>query len=112
VRPSHPGLPGVLSLSDQSTPQLTQQVSSKPEPMQTSSFQRPQNNDFGFSSQDISNNPNAPEVQDPLAGMSDRDRWGLKGYLSILKGPYQDQAALLAGIDITSLGIDQNSLNE
>jgi hypothetical protein len=115
MRSSHPRLPSVLGHHDQNTPQLNQQSSSKPELMQhtqTSSSQRPQNNEFSFGSQDISDDPGVPEVQDPLNGMNDRDRWGLKGYLSMLKGPYPDQAALLAGIDITALGIDLNSINE
>ena len=115
MRSSHPGLPSVSGHHDQNTPQLNQQPSSKPESMQhsqTSSSQRPQNNEFSFSSQDISDDPGVPEVQDPLTGMNDRDRWGLKGYLSMLKGPYSDQAALLTGIDITALGIDLNSINE
>lgn len=51
----------------------------------------------------------APEIEDPLQGMSEKDRFGLKGLLAILKGPYADQAALASGIDITSLGFDLNS---
>ncbi len=51
----------------------------------------------------------APEVEDPLAGMNDKDRFGLKGLLAMLKGPYPDQAALASGIDITTLGFDLNS---
>lgn len=50
-----------------------------------------------------------PMIQDPLPGMSDRDRFGLKGLFGILKGPYPDQAALITGIDINSLGLDLNS---
>lgn len=50
-----------------------------------------------------------PMIQDPLPGMSDRDRYGLKGLLSMLKGPYPDQAALITGVDITTLGFDLNS---
>lgn len=47
--------------------------------------------------------------EDPTAGMSDLDRFGIKGLLSILKGPYQDQATLMTGIDPNSLGIDPNA---
>ncbi len=75
----------------------------------SSSQQRAQANDFGIGSpQDVSEEP-APEVEDPLAGMSDKDRFGLKGLLAILKGPYPDQAALISGIDISTLGFDLNS---
>lgn len=72
------------------------------------SQQRQQTNDFGISSsQDASDDP-TPDVEDPLAGMSDKDRFGLKGLLSTLKGPYADQAALITGIDINTLGFDLN----
>jgi CCR4-NOT transcription complex subunit 2 len=68
-----------------------------------SSQQISQSNDFGLSEEP------APEVEDPLQGMSEKDRFGLKGLLAILKGPYADQAALASGIDITSLGFDLNT---
>jgi CCR4-NOT transcription complex subunit 2 len=64
---------------------------------------QPQSNDFG-----TTEDP-APEVEDPLAGMNDKDRFGLKGLLAVLKGPYPDQAALVSGIDITTLGFDLNT---
>jgi CCR4-NOT transcription complex subunit 2 len=41
--------------------------------------------------------------------MSEKDRFSLKGLLTILKGPFADQNALMSGIDITSLGFDLNS---
>lgn len=47
-----------------------------------------------------------PMIQDPLPGMSDRDRFGVKGLFGTLKGPFPDQAALITGIDINSLGFD------
>lgn len=52
--------------------------------------------------------PESPDqlVEDPCAGMSDIDRFGIKGYLTIAKGPYPDQSALMTGIDIASLGLD------
>jgi hypothetical protein len=50
----------------------------------------------------------APEIDDPLQGMNEKDRFGLKGLLAILKGPYPDQAAFASGIDISSLGFDLN----
>lgn len=41
--------------------------------------------------------------------MNDKDRFGLKGLLAMLKGPYPDQAALVSGIDIAALGFDLNT---
>lgn len=76
---------------------------STPHQQPSSSQQRPQNNEPG-----MSEDP-APEVEDPLAGMNDKDRFGLKGLLAILKGPYPDQAALISGIDIATLGFDLNT---
>lgn len=45
-------------------------------------------------------------VEDPCAGMSDLDRFGLKGYLALAKGPYPDQSTLMTGIDLGTLGLD------
>jgi CCR4-NOT transcription complex subunit 2 len=64
---------------------------------------KPQANDFATTEDPT------PEVEDPLAGMNDKDRFGLKGLLAMLKGPYPDQAALASGIDITTLGFDLNT---
>ncbi|OBT66226.1 hypothetical protein VE03_04383 [Pseudogymnoascus sp. 23342-1-I1] len=50
-----------------------------------------------------------PISQDPLPGMSDRDRYGLKGLIEMLKGPFPDQAALITGVDIAALGFDLNT---
>jgi CCR4-NOT transcription complex subunit 2 len=52
---------------------------------------------------------NGPPQEDPLPGMPDHERYGLKGMLAMLKGPYPDQTALLTGVDITSLGLDLGS---
>lgn len=106
ARSSHPGMPNVLGLRENgplSVPNV--HSASKPESSlhpQTNSSQ-PQTNDFG-----TTEDP-APEVEDPLAGMNDKDRFGLKGLLAMLKGPYPDQAALASGIDITTLGFDLNT---
>ncbi len=54
-------------------------------------------------------NEEGPIVQDPLPGMSDRDRYGLKGLFGLLNGPYPDQAMLMSGIDINTLGFDLSS---
>lgn len=50
----------------------------------------------------------APEVQDPVAHMSEIDKFGLKGF-SYLMNNYPDYAALVAGSDVTALGFDLNS---
>lgn len=49
-----------------------------------------------------------PEAQDPLAHMSDMDRWGLKGF-SFMMNNFPDYAALVTGSDISTLGFDLNS---
>lgn len=50
----------------------------------------------------------APEVQDPLAHMSEIDKFGLKGF-SFLMNNYPDYTSLVAGSDVTTLGFDLNS---
>lgn len=50
-----------------------------------------------------------PMVQDPLPGMNERDRYGLKGLFGTLKGPFADQGALVTGVDVTTLGLDLNT---
>ena len=49
-----------------------------------------------------------PEVQDPLAHMSESDKYGLKGFLYLMSN-YQDYAALTMGQDVTNMGFDLNS---
>ncbi|KAH8789506.1 hypothetical protein F5882DRAFT_325077 [Hyaloscypha sp. PMI_1271] len=49
-----------------------------------------------------------PEVQDPLAHMSEIDKWGLKGFTFMMNN-YPDYAALVTGMDLTALGLDLNS---
>jgi CCR4-NOT transcription complex subunit 2 len=46
-----------------------------------------------------------PEVVDPLAGMSESDKWGLKG-LRTLMSNYPDFNAMVTGIDPAELGLD------
>lgn len=48
------------------------------------------------------------KVQDPLAHMSDTDRFGLKGF-SYMMNNFPDYAALVTGTDISHLGLDLNS---
>ncbi len=49
-----------------------------------------------------------PEVQDPLAHMSEIDKWGLKGFTFMMNN-FPDYAALVTGMDLTALGLDLNS---
>ena len=49
-----------------------------------------------------------PEPQDPLAGLSEADKWGFKG-LRTLMNNYPDRNALMTGLDPTTLGLDLNS---
>ncbi|KAH6716918.1 hypothetical protein BKA61DRAFT_600735 [Leptodontidium sp. MPI-SDFR-AT-0119] len=48
------------------------------------------------------------EVQDPLPGMSEMDRWGLKGF-SVMMNNFPDYAALISGTDMANFGFDLNS---
>lgn len=45
------------------------------------------------------------QPKDPLAGFSDKDRWGLRG-LSHLMHNYPDFNSLVCGVDPAQLGID------
>lgn len=40
--------------------------------------------------------------------MNDIDKWGLKGF-SLMMNNFPDYAALVAGADITNMGMDLNS---
>lgn len=48
------------------------------------------------------------EIIDPLEGMSEIDRWGIKG-LRTLMNNYPDYHAMVVGMDPTSLGLDMSS---
>jgi CCR4-NOT transcription complex subunit 2 len=48
------------------------------------------------------------DVQDPLAGMAEVDKWGLKG-LRTLMNNYPDYNAMVIGIDPSTLGLDLTS---
>lgn len=48
------------------------------------------------------------EIEDPLAHMSEIDKWGLKGFSYLMRN-YPDYAALVNGIDLSTLGIDMNN---
>lgn len=49
-----------------------------------------------------------PEVPDPLATMSDIDKWGLKGF-SFMMNNFPDYAALVTGTNLGNLGLELNS---
>lgn len=61
--------------------------------------------DFKLSSRQEQLESTTPEVEDPLAGFSDKDRFGLKGLTAILNS-YPDQAALIGGLDLPSYGFE------
>ena len=48
------------------------------------------------------------ENADPFEGMTDRDRYGLKG-LRVMMNSYPDYAAMMQGIDPADLGLDMSS---
>jgi CCR4-NOT transcription complex subunit 2 len=50
----------------------------------------------------------APEAQDPLAGMPEIDKWGIKG-MRVLMNNYPDYNALMNGMEPSALGLDLNS---
>lgn len=47
-------------------------------------------------------------VQDPLAGMSEADKWGIKGLLAMM-AKYPAYSALVHGMNPAELGLDLNS---
>lgn len=49
-----------------------------------------------------------PELIDPLAGMPEVDKWGIKG-LRTLMNNYPDYHAMVVGMDPSTLGIDLTS---
>lgn len=48
------------------------------------------------------------DVVDPLAGMPDADKWGIKG-LQTLMHNYPDYHAMVVGMDPNSMGLDMSS---
>lgn len=69
------------------------------------SIGQPGRPDSGFES--VQNNTEAPEVnpRDPLSFMSEKDKWGLKGFTYLMKN-YPDYAADVIGQDDRSMGFD------
>ncbi|KAI0100624.1 hypothetical protein GGR51DRAFT_531919 [Nemania sp. FL0031] len=50
----------------------------------------------------------SPAVRDPLAGMAEIDKWGIKG-LRTLMNNYPDYAACITGMDPNTFGLDLSS---
>lgn len=50
----------------------------------------------------------AAAVQDPLAGMSDADKWGIKGLLALMS-KYPSYNALVHGMDPAQFNLDMES---
>ncbi len=69
---------------------------------------RAQPADPSASSSQANAEESGPEVEDPLADMSEIDKWGLKGFSFMMRN-YPDYAALINGADLTALGLDLNS---
>lgn len=75
----------------------------------------PQTENSGSRSQNAEStidSPNAeetePEFFDPLAGMTELDRWGLKGFTTLMSN-YPSYAHLVCGRDLSNMGFDLNS---
>lgn len=69
---------------------------------------RSQTADSGLGSSQGNAEDTGPEVVDPLAHMSDSDKYGLKGFLYLMHN-FPDYAALVTGQDVTQLGFDLTS---
>jgi CCR4-NOT transcription complex subunit 2 len=77
------------------------------QPQEAAGPSRAQPVDPGASSNQ-DNGEDHPEYEDPLAHMSEIDKWGLKGFSYLMRN-YPDYAALVTGIDLSTLGFDLNS---
>lgn len=75
-------------------------------PQTETSAPRSQTADSGIGSS------NAEETEaeffDPLAGMSELDRWGLKGFTTLMSN-YPSYAHLVCGRDLSNMGFELNS---
>jgi CCR4-NOT transcription complex subunit 2 len=69
---------------------------------------RSQTADSGIGSSQGNGEDTGPEVQDPLAHMSESDKYGLKGFLYMMSN-FPDYAALVTGQDVSNLGFDLSS---
>lgn len=64
--------------------------------------------DSGVGSSQSNAEGQGAEPEDPLAHMSEIDKWGLKGF-SFMMNNFPDYASLVAGQDLSTLGFDGNS---
>lgn len=65
-------------------------------------------NDGSEQPRDDKDSLEVPEVVDPLAGMAEVDKWGIKG-LRTLMNNYPDYHAMVVGMDPSSFGLDMSS---
>jgi CCR4-NOT transcription complex subunit 2 len=73
-----------------------------------SAMPRSQTADSGIGSSQGNGDEAGPDYVDPLAHMSESDKWGLKGFLYLMHN-YPDYAALVTGQDVSNLGFDLTS---
>ena len=69
---------------------------------------RAQTLDSGMASSQSNAEEPGSEVQDPLAHMTEIDKFGLKGF-SYMMNNFPDYTALVTGSDVANLGFDLNS---
>lgn len=77
-------------------------------PQATDQAARSQVFDSGVPSSRSHSDGQGVEPEDPLAHMSEIDKWGLKGF-SFMMNNFPDYASLVAGQDLSTLGFDLNS---
>jgi len=75
-------------------------------PQTETSAARSQTADSGIGSSNAEETE--PEFFDPLAGMSELDKWGLKGFTTLMAN-YPSYAHLVCGRDLSNMGFDLNS---
>lgn len=102
-----------LRLRDEPTtqPTMTSAASSLPDGVSQQpdgTIPRSQTADSGIGSSQGNGDDTGPEVQDPLAHMSESDKFGLKGFLYMMNN-FPDYAALVTGQDVSNLGFDLSS---
>ena len=99
----------LFPLPQNSTPtDVPSQSSSHPTSI-TTPHQRSNHQHHGLGS-DLVDSPITTQTPDIalLTDMAPIDRWGLQGLLYVMNHPSRDQAALAAGQDLTTLGLDLN----
>ncbi|RMZ81457.1 hypothetical protein DV738_g2254, partial [Chaetothyriales sp. CBS 135597] len=64
-----------------------------------------------FSAREAFDQPSSsePTADNVLAGLSERDKWGLKGYLALVEGPNLAFRSLTKGQDLGAHGLNMNS---